>query len=109
MNNMKQKKTFLILALLLMTAVGARAQTTYPVTVKEGTVDAANWSATPNPAGEGQTVTIKYNGKKKVKSVTAVNKYYPIALSEVTDKYVGSVVTTDGNVYATAADATSST
>ena len=65
------KKIFSILALLLMTAVGATAQTTYTVTVKDGTEDAANWSADPNPAGEGQTVTIKYNGTKKVKRVTA--------------------------------------
>ena len=58
-----------ILALLLMAATGAMAQTTYTVTVKEGTEDAANWSATPNPAEEGQTVTIKYTGTKKVKNV----------------------------------------
>ena len=31
---------------------------------------------------------------------------YPIALSAVTSDYIGSVVTTDGNVYATASDAT---
>ena len=31
---------------------------------------------------------------------------YPIALSEVTADYLGSVVTTDGNVYATVSDAT---
>ena len=31
---------------------------------------------------------------------------YPIALSSVTSAYVGSVITTDGNVYATAKDAT---
>lgn len=60
-----------MLALLLLTAVGATAQTTYTVTVKGGTEDAANWSADPNPAGEGQTVAIKYNGTKKVKRVTA--------------------------------------
>ena len=30
---------------------------------------------------------------------------YPIALSAVTSDYIGSVVTTDGNVYATATDA----
>ena len=41
------KKIFSILALLLMTAVGATAQTTYTVTVKDGTEDAANWSSTP--------------------------------------------------------------
>lgn len=31
---------------------------------------------------------------------------YPVALSAVTGHYIGSVVTTDGNVYATVADAT---
>ena len=31
---------------------------------------------------------------------------YPIALSSVTSAYVGSVITTDGNVYATVSDAT---
>jgi len=47
---------------------------TYNVTVKEGTYDAAKWSATPNPATAGQTVTIKYNGTKHVKSIKAVKK-----------------------------------
>ena len=60
---MMKKRLFPILALLLMAATGATAQTTYTVTVKNGTEDAARWSATPNPAGEGQTVTVKYNGK----------------------------------------------
>lgn len=68
------KKIFSMIALMLMTAAGAMAQTTYTVTVKEGTEDATNWSATPNPATAGQTVTIKYNGTKKVKSVKAVKK-----------------------------------
>ena len=63
-----------MIALLLMTAVGAMAQTTYNVSVKDGTEDVANWSATPNPATEGETVTITYNGTKKVKSVKAVKK-----------------------------------
>lgn len=58
-----------------MTAVtGAVAQTTYSITVKEGTEDAANWSATPSPAEEGQPVTINYAGTKSVKSVTAKRK-----------------------------------
>ena len=105
MNNMKQKKTFLILALLLMTAVGATAQTTYTVTVKEGTEDAANWSATPNPAGEGQTVTIKYNGTKKVKSVTAAKKAAAHPQAEghaLTASALGEIVGSDGKAYAVA-------
>ena len=68
------KKIFSMIALMLMTAVGAMAQTTYTVTVKEGTEDAANWSIDPATAAEGQTVTITYNGTKKVKSVKAVKK-----------------------------------
>ena len=69
-----KKKLFSILALLLMAATGATAQTTYTVSVKEGTADAEKWTATPNPATAGQTVTVKYTGTKKVKSVKAVKK-----------------------------------
>ena len=58
------KKIFSMLALLLMAATGAVAQTTYTVTVKGGTEDAARWSADPNPAGEGQGVTVKYDGRR---------------------------------------------
>lgn len=108
-----------MLVLLAAVATGAMAQTTYTVTVKEGTEDASNWQG---KAGEGEyqalplegvaagtAVSVKYNGTKKVKSVTAVKKAavltYPIALSAVTVKHIGNIVTTDGNVYATAADA----
>ena len=69
-----QKKLFSILALLLMAVTGVTAQTTYSVTVKDGTEDADKWTATPNPATAGQTVTVKYTGTKKVKSVKAVKK-----------------------------------
>ena len=50
------------------------AEPTYTVTVKEGTEDAANWTITPTSAKAGETVTIKYKGTKKVKSVKAVKK-----------------------------------
>jgi len=69
-----KRKVFSILALLLMAVVDATAQTTYSVTVKDGTVDADKWTATPNPATAGQTVTVKYTGTKKVKSVKVVKK-----------------------------------
>ena len=77
---MKQK--FLpIIALLLMAATGAWAQT-YTVTLKEGTEDAENWTisdGTNSAKGNvgltglsgGETVTITYNGTKRVKSVKA--------------------------------------
>ena len=98
------KKIFSILALLLMTAVGATAQTTYTVTVKEGTVDAANWSADPNPARKGQSVTIKYNGKKKVKIVTAAMAALR-PLAEATTADLGKIAGADGIIYGTKAAA----
>jgi len=100
------KKIFSMLALLLLTAVGATAQTTYTVTVKDGTEDAAKWSADPNPAGEGQSVTVNYNGKKKVKRVTAVQKNLRPLLALVTTADLGKIAGADGNIYDTKADAT---
>lgn len=74
-----KRKVLSILALLLMAATGAMAQTTYTVSVKEGTEDATKWSADPNPAAAGQTVTVTYTGSKKVKSVKAKKKAKPAA------------------------------
>ena len=70
---MKQK--FLpIIALLLMAATGAVAQS-YTVTLKSGTEDADNWTIEPKEGlSENDQVTITYTGKKRVKSVTAVKK-----------------------------------
>ena len=48
--------------------------TQYSVTLADGTDDAGNWTISPATAEEGQTVTITYNGTKKVKSVKAVKK-----------------------------------
>ena len=49
---------------------------TYTVTMKEGAVDAENWTITPTEAtttgvAEGTPVTLQYNGRLKVKSVKA--------------------------------------
>lgn len=77
---MKQK-VFSILALLLTAATAAMAQT-YSVTVKEGTEDAADWRADPNPATNGETVTIKYSGTRKIESVRAVRK--PVLITAIT-------------------------
>ena len=43
---------------------------------------------------------------KYYQSTVSMTKLYPIALSAVTSDYIGSVVTSDGYVYAKAADAT---
>ena len=45
------------------------------------------------------------NGRYYEVKVKMTRDTYPIALSEVTSDYLGSVVTTDGTVYATVADA----
>ena len=87
---MKQKRLLLLLALLMTAATGAWAQepetTTYSVKMKAGTEDAANWtiasgenSVTGDAAdgltglSEGQTVTLQYNGRLKVKGVKATS------------------------------------
>ena len=96
------KKIFSIFALLLMAVTGAMAQTTYNVTLADGTEDAANWSITPTSAAEDETVTIKYSGTKRVKSITAVKE---AAASGITNPVVGQVIGSDGKNYATKADA----
>ena len=46
----------------------------FTVTLDDGNVDAANWQANPADQKTGETVTLKYNGKKKVKSITVIQK-----------------------------------
>ena len=79
---MRKIKLFLLLVLLAAVATGAVAQTTYKVSVKEGTEDATSWTITPAEAtttgvAAGTTVTATYTGTKKVKSVKAVKKAAP--------------------------------
>ena len=73
-----------MLVLLAAVVTGAVAQTTYKVSVKEGTEDATNWQGKAG-TGEyqalplegvaaGTAVSVKYNGTKKVKSVKAKKK-----------------------------------
>ena len=68
-----------MLVLLAAVVTSAMAQTTYKVSVKEGTEDATNWTITPAEAtttgvAASTTVTATYSGTKKVKSVKAVKK-----------------------------------
>ena len=81
-------RVFTIAALLMLTVVsGAWAQTTqttYSVALEEGTKDASNWigkvgngsfgTLPLNNVAEGAAVKLKYNGKRKVKSVTATTE-----------------------------------
>ena len=79
-----QKRILSLLVLLAAVAMSAVAQTTYKVSVKEGTEDASNWQG---KAGTGDyqslplegvaantAVSVKYSGTKMVKSVKAVKK-----------------------------------
>ena len=53
------------------------AATTYTVSMKDGVKDADKWTISPNPAEEGQTVTLQYNGRLKVKGVKATSDAAP--------------------------------
>ena len=84
-------------------AADIEAMTVYATSVKEGTEDAENWSATPSQAAEGQTVTINYSGTKKVKSIKVVKKKKaaPAArtAAEATAEDIGKLIGADGNIY----------
>ena len=87
---MRKNKLLLLLALLLTAATGAWAQepaTNYSVKMKDGTVDAKNWTITSGQnsvtgdAADGLTglsekdaVTLQYNGRLKVKGVKATSE-----------------------------------
>ena len=74
------KKRFISMLVLLAAVVtGAVAQTTYKVSVKEGTEDANKWEIAPAEAttagvAAGTTVTATYSGTKHVNSVKAKKK-----------------------------------
>lgn len=102
-----RKRFFSMLVLLVAVMTGALAQTTYNVTVKEGTEDAANWTISSASATEGETVTLTYSGSKKVKSVKVVKKEAAPAspFASVTAEDLGKLIGADGNIYDTKGDA----
>lgn len=79
---MKSRKLSMIALLLMAATQGAVAQTGYPVIVKHGVEEAGNWSANPERAASGQTVTVTYDGTLKVKSLD-VTPVVPTDLSLV--------------------------
>ncbi|MBR6276687.1 MAG: hypothetical protein IKR31_07150, partial [Prevotella sp.] len=96
-----------IMALLLTVATGAVAQTTYKVSVKEGTVDATSWQGKAGTGeyqalplegvAEGTAVSVKFSGwKLLVKSVKAKKKP---AASLIVNPAVGQVIGDDGKNY----------
>ena len=105
-----RKTRLLLLLVLLMTAVtGAWAQdpTTYKVTIKEGTKDASSWTVNPTTAtttgvAAGTAVTVKYNGRLKVKGVKATSDAAPAgpkAAKDATAEDVGKVVCAAGHLH----------
>ena len=93
------------------TIQGSKA--TLAVTESDGTTAYTGATLDENgkltPLYEGQTITLTAAAGYKFRTVEVKKgggPTYPVALSEVTADYLGSVVTTDGNVYATVSDAT---
>lgn len=86
---------------------GAAAASGYTVSLKDGVKDADKWTISPNPAEEGQTVTLKYTGRLKVKGVKATSEAAPatgnsVDLSTLTGDYVaqnGDVLTGETSSY----------
>ena len=82
----------------------------YAVKLKDGTADAGNWTATvgtsttakPLPVGglsNGDAVTLKYNGRLKVKAVTATHDGWNGDLSNIPASLIqddGTVIVPDG-------------
>ena len=60
---------------------GGAAASGYTVSLKDGVKDADKWTISPNPAEEGQTVTLQYTGRLKVKGVTATSDEKPAEAS----------------------------
>lgn len=80
MNSKFFKSLALTATMLAASGISAMADDTYNVKMADGTADADQWTISPNPATAGQTVTLKYNGTKKVKSITA--KYVSASTEE---------------------------
>ena len=78
---------------------------TFAIGVNVGT-DLKNWTLKVGTLTIPLVNSSKEVAAGKIYNITRSTLTYPIALSAVTSSYVGSVVTTDGNVYATVADAT---
>ena len=56
--------------------------TKYTVKMAENTVDKDNWTISPTEAAEGETITLQYNGRLKVKGVKATSDAAPAAAAD---------------------------
>ena len=76
------------------------------ITIDDGNIDAANWSAEPTEQYDGQNVTLKYKGKKKIKRITIEAAPAVRTAAEATAEDIGKLIGADGNIYDDAAAAT---
>lgn len=77
-SNGSDDQDFNVYAIKLIAAAASDPATAgYTVSLKDGVKDADKWTVSPNPAEEGQTVTLQYNGRLKVKGVTATSDAAP--------------------------------
>ena len=74
----------------------AAAPAGYTVSLKDGVKDADKWTISPNPAEEGQTVTLQYTGRLKVKGVTATSDAAPAEPSVPDGAISGKFSVSDG-------------
>ena len=74
----------------------AAAPAGYTVSLKDGVKDADKWTISPNPAEEGQTVTLQYTGRLKVKGVTATSDAAPAEPSVPDGAINGKFSVSDG-------------
>ena len=113
----KKFRLLFLLALLMTAATGAWAQDTYKVSMKDGVKDADKWTISPNPAEEGQTVTLQYNGRLKVKGVKATSDAgapaapagNPAPTTASIEDYTGGAFAWDGDGSAATVDVTINT
>ena len=72
---------------------------TFTVSLKEGTVDAGNWSIEPKEGlSEGDQVTIQYNGRLKVKGVKATSDAAPAEQAVTTATPLTMECLSDGTI-----------
>ena len=83
-------------------AVTVAALPAFAVTIDDAGVDASNWQATPAEQRAGQTVTLSYSGKKKVRSITIEAAPAPAEGHALSASAVGDIVCSDGKAYAAA-------
>ena len=87
-------KGYLFYTLALHESAAAAAG--YTVSMKDGVKDADKWTISPNPAEEGQTVTLQYTGRLKVKGVTATSDAAPAEPSVPDGAISGKFSVSDG-------------